>query len=65
MTAQVSALGLLPLAIGSQAPGREIVGHMAIVVLRGLAFTSTSLNLLVLPPLALRFGGFGSLLKSP
>ena len=64
MTAQVSALGLLPLAIGSQAPGREIVGRMAIVVLGGLA-TSTSLNLLVLPPLALRFGGFGSLLKSP
>jgi hypothetical protein len=40
-------------------PGREIEGRMAIVILGGLA-TSTALNLLVLPSLALRFGHFTS-----
>ena len=58
MTALVTALGLLPLAIGSGAPGREIEGPMALVILGGL-FTSTALNLLVLPALALRYGRFG------
>lgn len=57
MTALVTALGLLPLALGSSAPGREIEGPMAIVILGGL-FTSTALNLLVLPGLALRHGKF-------
>ncbi|MGH7906756.1 MAG: efflux RND transporter permease subunit, partial [Candidatus Binataceae bacterium] len=60
MTALVTALGLLPLAIGSGAPGREIEGPMAIIILGGL-FTSTALNLLVLPTLALRYGNFGGL----
>jgi len=59
MTAIVTALGLLPLALGSGAPGREIEGPMAIIILGGL-FTSTALNLLVLPTLALRYGRFGS-----
>lgn len=57
MTALVTALGLLPLAVGSGAPGHEIEGPMAIVILGGL-FTSTALNLLVLPTLALRFRRF-------
>ena len=57
MTALVAGLGLLPIAIGSGDPGREIEGPMAIVILGGLA-TSTALNLLVLPTLALRFGRF-------
>jgi CzcA family heavy metal efflux pump len=57
MTALVTALGLLPLALGANAPGREIEGPMALVILGGLA-TSTALNLLVLPTLALRFGSF-------
>ena len=57
MTALVTALGLLPLAIGASAPGREIEGPMALVILGGLV-TSTLLNLLVLPALALRFGSF-------
>ena len=57
MTALVTALGLLPLAIGSSAPGREIEGPMALVILGGLV-TSTALNLLVLPTLALRYGRF-------
>ncbi len=58
MTAVVTALGLLPLAIGSGTAGREIEGPMAIIILGGL-FTSTALNLLVLPSLALRYGRFG------
>lgn len=58
MTSLVTGLGLLPLAIGSGAPGREIEGPMAIVIVGGL-LTSMVLNLLVLPTLALRFGRFG------
>lgn len=57
MTSLVTALGLLPLAIGMNAPGREIEGPMALVILGGL-FTSAALNLLVLPTLALRYGRF-------
>ena len=57
MTALVTALGLLPLAIGSGEAGREIEGPMAIVILGGLV-TSTLLNLLVLPTLALSYGRF-------
>ncbi len=57
MTALVTGLGLLPLAVGKSAPGREIEGPMALVILGGLV-TSTALNLIVLPALALRFGRF-------
>jgi CzcA family heavy metal efflux pump len=57
MTTLVTALGLLPLAIGINEPGREIEGAMAVVILGGL-LTSMALNLLVLPALALRFGRF-------
>ena len=60
MTAIVTALGLLPLALGSGEPGKEIEGPMAIVILGGLV-TSTALNLLVLPTLALRYGRFEAL----
>lgn len=56
MTAAVTALGLMPLALGANQPGQEIEGPMAITVLGGL-ITSTLLNLLVLPALAERFGG--------
>jgi Cu/Ag efflux pump CusA len=58
MTALVTGLGLLPLAIGIHQAGREIEGPMAIVILGGLV-TSTALNLLVLPTLALKYGRFG------
>jgi Cu/Ag efflux pump CusA len=57
MTALVTALALLPLALGSGDPGREIEGPMAIVILGGLA-TSTLLSLVVLPVLAYRFVRF-------
>jgi len=55
MTSLVTALGVLPLALGLHAPGREIEGPMAVALLGGL-LTSLLYNLFVLPPLALRFG---------
>ena len=57
MTATVTALGLLPLALHSGEAGCEIEGPMAVVILGGLV-TSTALNLLVLPTLSLRFARF-------
>ncbi|HVV01566.1 MAG TPA: efflux RND transporter permease subunit, partial [Verrucomicrobiae bacterium] len=57
ITAIVTGLGLLPLALGSGEAGREIEGPMAVVILGGLV-TSTILNLLVLPSMALKFGRF-------
>src|SRR5438094_1206761 len=64
MTAIVTALGLLPLAIGAGEAGREIEGPMAIVILGGL-ITSTALNLLVLPSLALRYGKLHEVAAAP
>jgi Cu/Ag efflux pump CusA len=57
MTAMVTGLALLPMALYSGEPGNEIEGPMAIVILGGL-ITSTALNLLILPTLALHFGSF-------
>jgi CzcA family heavy metal efflux pump len=57
MTALVTALGLLPLALGTGEPGREIEGPMATIIVGGL-LTSTVLNLLVLPTILLHFGKF-------
>ena len=57
MTSIVTALGVLPLAIGMGDPGREIEGPMAVVILGGL-LSSMALNLLVLPTLSLRYGKF-------
>ena len=57
MTSLVTGLGVLPLALGMEAAGREIEGPMAVVILGGL-LTSMALNLLVLPTLALRYGRF-------
>jgi Cu/Ag efflux pump CusA len=55
MTALAAGLGLLPLAISGSKPGYEIEYPMAVVILGGL-FTSTLLNLLVLPGLYELFG---------
>lgn len=57
MTALVTGLGLLPLAIGSGEPGREIEGPMAMIIVGGLV-TSTLLNLLVMPAVMLHLGKF-------
>ena len=62
MTSIVTALGVLPLAIGMRAPGHEIEGPMAVVILGGL-LSSLALNLLVLPTLALRYGRFARAAK--
>ena len=54
MTALATALALLPIALGGNKPGHEIEHPTAIVILGGL-FTSTFLNLFLMPPLYLRF----------
>jgi len=55
MTALATGIALIPLALGGGEPGSEIQAPMAIVILFGL-FTSTALNMLVIPALYLRFG---------
>jgi CzcA family heavy metal efflux pump len=55
MTALVTALGLLPIALGGGEAGNEIEGPLARVILGGLV-TSTGLNLFVLPVLYRRVG---------
>jgi CzcA family heavy metal efflux pump len=55
MTALVTGLGVLPLAVSTGQPGREIQGPMAVVILGGLV-TSTIASLVLLPALAWRFG---------
>ncbi|NNM86211.1 MAG: efflux RND transporter permease subunit [Phycisphaerales bacterium] len=59
ITALVAAFGLLPLALGSGAAGREIEGPLAQIIVGGI-FTSTLLNLIVLPTLAARWARFDS-----
>jgi Cu/Ag efflux pump CusA len=54
MTAAAAALGLLPLLFGDIA-GKELERPMAQVILGGL-FTSTFLNMLVVPVLYLKYG---------
>ena len=57
MTALVAGLALLPIAMGSDQPGKEIEGPMATIIIGGL-FTSTILNLLILPTVLLNYGEF-------
>jgi CzcA family heavy metal efflux pump len=55
MTALATGLALLPLALTGNKPGQEIEYPLAVVILGGL-FTSTVLNLFLLPPLYALFG---------
>jgi CzcA family heavy metal efflux pump len=55
MTALATGLAVVPLVIAGKIPGHEIEHPLAIVILGGL-FTSTLLNLFVVPSLYLRFG---------
>jgi len=50
MTALATGLALVPIVAGGIKPGAEIEHPLAVVILGGL-FTSTALNLLLLPPL--------------
>jgi Cu/Ag efflux pump CusA len=54
-TAVATALVLVPVLVGGNVPGQEIVQPMAVAVLGGLV-TATLLNLFVTPALYLRFG---------
>ena len=65
MTALVTALAMLPIAIDSDNAGREIMGPMAVIIIGGL-LTSALLNLLVMPTMMLHFGKFnGARLDEP
>ncbi|MGH9837312.1 MAG: efflux RND transporter permease subunit [Blastocatellia bacterium] len=55
MTALVTGIGLVPLALGAGQPGREIQQPMAVVILGGIV-TSTFLNMIVIPALYLKYG---------
>lgn len=55
MTALTAGLALIPLALGGGEPGKEIETPMAIVILGGL-FSSTALNMIVVPSLFYKFG---------
>ena len=55
MTALTTGLALVPLVLAGNKPGHEIEFPLAVVILGGL-FTSTVLNLFLLPALYLRFG---------
>jgi CzcA family heavy metal efflux pump len=59
MTALATGLAVVPLVVAGEIPGHEIEHPLAVVILGGL-FTSTLLNLLVVPSLYLRFGRRGS-----
>ena len=54
LTAAMTALALLPVAIQLHQPGHEIEGPMAVVILGGLV-SSTIVSLLLVPPLAARW----------
>jgi Cu/Ag efflux pump CusA len=56
MTALVTGLGLLPIALGGGEIGCEIEGLTAIVILGGLS-SYTLLNLIFLPSLTLKYEG--------
>ena len=54
LTALLTGLALLPVAVQLRQPGHEIEGPMAVVILGGLV-SSTLVSLLLVPPLAARW----------
>ena len=54
LTALLTALALLPVALQAHQPGHEIEGPMAIVILGGLV-SSTFVGLVLVPPLTARW----------
>jgi Cu/Ag efflux pump CusA len=63
MTALVTGVGLIPLALGKGEPGKEIQQPLAVVILGGI-FTSTFLNMIVIPALYLKFANVEEPLKN-
>ena len=55
MTALAAGLALVPIALSAGSPGSEIQAPMAMVILMGL-FSSTALNMVVVPIMYDRFG---------
>ncbi|MGH9385312.1 MAG: efflux RND transporter permease subunit [Vicinamibacterales bacterium] len=55
MTALATGLALVPIVVGGSRSGQEVEHPMAVVILGGL-FTSTVLNLFLLPAIFLRYG---------
>ena len=55
MTALTSGIGLVPLALAADQPGRELLYPVATVIIGGLV-TNTLLDFLVMPGLFWRFG---------
>ncbi|HUB07016.1 MAG TPA: efflux RND transporter permease subunit [Myxococcales bacterium] len=63
MTALTAGLAVIPLLVSRDAPGKEILGPIAIVIAGGLV-SSTLLDLIVTPAVFLRFGG-GAARRTP
>jgi CzcA family heavy metal efflux pump len=59
MTALATGLALVPIVVGGSRSGQEVEHPMAVVILGGL-FTSTCLNLFLLPSLYFRYGRRGA-----
>ncbi len=55
MTALATGLALVPIVVGGSRSGQEVEHPMAVVILGGL-FTSTVLNVFLLPAIFLRYG---------
>jgi CzcA family heavy metal efflux pump len=63
MTALATGLALVPIVVGGSRSGQEVEHPMAVVILGGL-FTSTVLNLFLLPSLYLRYGRRGGMIRT-
>lgn len=55
MTSSVTALALIPLLLGQDKPGKELLGPLAVVIFGGLV-SSTVISLFLTPSLFFRFG---------
>jgi len=63
MTALVTGVGLIPLALGKGQPGKESQQPLAVVILGGIV-TSTFMNMIVIPALYLKFANVDERVKN-